>query len=117
MVPRSVTVPLCHSTRWVAPVVSAQEPAIWPVLLIASASHPLGPVKLGSGRPVVVPLLYRNACSGVPLVPYWPTTWAESLIPFAALSDPFRGACCPTSVIFWPFHKNAWPSPFLVVDQ
>ena len=41
---------------------------------------------------------------------------AVLLIPFAPLSDPFRGACCPRSIIFWPFHKNASLPPLLVAD-
>src|SRR5215469_6294974 len=96
-------------------MLSPHVPAIWPVLLIASASQPLGPVKLGSGSPVMVPLLYRNACWVLP-VPYRPTTWPESLIPVALLSDPFRGACCPRLIIFLPFHKNASLPPLLVAD-
>src|SRR5215467_13844077 len=89
-------------------MLSPHVPAIWPVLLIASASQPLGPVKLGSGSPVMVPLLYRNACSGVPLVPYRPTTWPESLIPVASLSD--APATCPDRLTALPSLKSPPPT-------
>src|SRR5258708_7537550 len=113
-VSRSVTAPFCHSTRWALPLVSRHSPAIWPVLLTASAAQPKPPVKPGSGRLVMVPLLYRKACMGS-LVPHWPTTWPESLIPFAppaahpawltALMAP--PPTVPRSVI-WPLlYKNA----------
>jgi hypothetical protein len=95
-------------------MLSPHAPAIWPVLLIASATQPFGPVKPGAGRPVMVPLLYRKACPG--LLPYWPTTCPESLIPFAPLSDPARGFSPPRSIIFCPFHRNASLPPLLVDD-
>src|SRR5215469_236242 len=114
--PRSLTAPFCHSTRWVSPLVAAHTPAIWPALLIDMASHADPLVKLGSGSPVIVPLLYRKACSTSPAAQVPPTTWPESLIPLAQLSDPESGASFPRSTIFLPFHTNASLPPLLVVD-
>src|SRR6516225_7144145 len=84
-----------------------QVPAIWALLLIASAAQPrlLVATKRGSGRSVIVPLLSRKGCKPALVVSQSPTTWPESLIPFAALSNG-----TPRPVICWPFHKEAsWP--------
>jgi hypothetical protein len=91
-------------------------PAIWPLLLIARASQPEVVKLLGSGRLVIVPLLYRKGCEPE-LVPHEPTTWPESLIPYAMLYDPARGPRAPRSTVFFPFHRAAsWP-PLLVFAQ
>src|SRR6516225_7985916 len=92
-----------------------QVPAIWALLLIASAWQPrlLVATKPGSGRSVIVPLLYRKGCEPVLVVPHEPTTWPESLIPAATLS---KGT--PRPVTFPPFHTEAsWPTSALVSDQ
>src|SRR5713101_119307 len=111
--PRSATVPLLHSTRSPLPFASAQMPAIWPMLLIARASQPEAAKLLGSGRLVIVPLLYRKGRKPE-LIPHEPTTWPESLIPYAMLYDPASGASAPRSMVFFPVHRAA-STPVLVL--
>jgi hypothetical protein len=60
-----------------------------------------------------VPLLYRKGCE-LALVPHAPTTWPESLIPYATLDDPAKGARAPTSGLFAPVHGVALMTPVLV---
>src|SRR5262252_418876 len=92
-----------------------QVPAIWALLLIASAWQPrlLVATKPGSGRSVIVPLLSRKGCEPVVAFPHEPTTWPESLIPAATLSNG-----TPRPVHFLPLHTEAsWPVSALVSDQ
>src|SRR5215469_5255366 len=91
-----------------------QVPATWALLLIASAWQPrlLVATKPGSGRSVIVPLLSRKGCEAI-LGADEPTTWPESLIPAATLSNG-----TPRPIHFLPFHTEAsWPVSALVSDQ
>src|SRR6516165_8352895 len=92
-----------------------QVPAIWALLLIASAWQPrlLVATKPGSGRSVIVPLLSRKGCEPVVTLLDEPTTWPESLIPVATLPTG-----TPRAVHLPPFHTAAsWPVSALVSDQ
>src|SRR5215472_16463766 len=91
-----------------------QVPAIWALLLIASAWQPrlVVETKPGSGRSVIVPLLSRKGCEARSASSHEPTTWPESLIPVATLSGTPRLVICP------PFHTAAsWPVSALVSAQ
>src|SRR5262245_17536396 len=94
--PRSVGVPLCHSTTYcllvVLLVASVQPPMTSPLLL---SGPPLQLSPLGLGSWVNMPLLSMQAC--------WqpPEIWPESLMP-----DAFQ---LPMSVIDFPFQRNASP--------
>ena len=73
------------------------------------------PVKVDLGRLVIVELPYRKACRG--LVPHEPTTWPASVIPYATLGDPARGARPPMSTLCFPVHTAASRAPVLVSAQ